>query len=310
MRALYTEVKLAHVKWQRGSSREHIEDRRGMKVSRRGVALGGGGALVIIVVYLIGRALGVDLSGVLGGGGGGGGGKAHQPTQAEIQDAAKIDPATDPDALLVEFVTDVINDVQATFTKQVAEQKPYGGTPYRPATLVLFREATDTGCGQGDAAIGPFYCPPDEKAYIDLSFYKDLRDRFGAPGDFAQAYVLAHELGHHMQTVFGIDAEVRRKSTKANQNALSVRQELQADCFAGVWAHSARARDKLEIGDVKEAMDAATAIGDDRLQKMAGRKVNPETWTHGSSEMRVKWFTTGLESGRFAACDTFSPESP
>ena len=281
-----------------------------MKTSRRGVAIGGGSVVVVLLVVIVSRVFGVDLSGLVGGGGGGGGAsQPRQPTADELQDAARIDPATDPNAVLVDYVTFVINDVQETFANEVAAQKPYGGKPYRVAKLVLFDQLTDTGCGQGDAAIGPFYCPPDEKAYIDLTFYRDLKDRFGAPGDFAQAYVLAHELGHHLQTVFGIDEDVRRRSTRANQNALSVRQELQADCFAGVWAHSARARDKLEIEDVKEALDAAAAIGDDRLQKMAGRKVNPETWTHGSSEMRVKWFNKGLESGRFATCDTFSPES-
>jgi hypothetical protein len=239
------------------------------------------------------------------------GGGNDQPRPSERREQSKpIDPRTDPDAELVQFVTFVINDAQDTFAREVAAQRPFGGTPYRRAKLVIFTEAVDTGCGQSDSAIGPFYCPPDEKAYIDLSFYRALRDRLGAPGDFAQAYVLGHELGHHLQRVFGIDADVRRKTTPANRNELSVRQELQADCFAGVWAFSARQRDLLEIGDVKEALDAAAAIGDDRLQKLAGRRTNPETWTHGSSAMRVRWFTRGFEAGRFDACDTFAAENP
>jgi predicted metalloprotease len=165
-------------------------------------------------------------------------------------------------------------DIRTPSTRSTAPRASSFG-----AKLVLFTQAVDTGCGRSSSAIGPFYCPPDEKAYIDLSFYRALRDRLGAPGDFAQAYVLGHELGHHLQRVFDLDADVRRRTTPQNRNDLSVRQELQADCFAGVWAHSARQRDLLEIGDVKEALDAASAIGDDRLQKDAGRDVNAETFT-------------------------------
>jgi len=280
-----------------------------MRVSR-GAALGGGGLVVVIVVALVSQVFGVDLSSLFGGGSSSSpsGSQPSTPTQSQSRSQSPT-PAEDPDAVLVDFVTSVINDVQDTFAREVAAQHPYGGAPYRRAKLVIFTEAVDTGCGQSSAAIGPFYCPPDEKAYIDLSFYRDLRDRFGAPGDFAQAYVLAHELGHHLQNLFGIDEDVRRRTTRKNRNDLSVRAELQADCFAGVWAHSARDRDLLEIGDAKEAIDAATAIGDDRLQKMAGRQANPETWTHGSSAMRVRWFTAGFESGKFAACDTFAASS-
>ena len=278
---------------------------RGRRVSR-GAAIGGGGAIVVIIVALVARALGVDVGGLFGSGGSSpaGSSPAHQPSN----EPAPIDRAKDPDAELVDFVDFVINDIQSSHEKMVAEQHPFGGEPYRRAKLVIFTEAVETGCGVSSSAIGPFYCPPDERAYIDLSFYRELKQRFGAPGDFAQAYVLAHELGHHLQTVFGIDEEVARRAARdrRSRNALSVRQELQADCFAGVWAASAKSRNLLEMGDAQEALDAATAIGDDRLQNMAGRKVNPETWTHGSSQQRVKWFQRGLDAGRYDACDTFA----
>jgi uncharacterized protein len=304
------------VKWTTPSNRGDIEDRRGMRVSRP-VAVGGGSVIVVIIVALISKALGVDVGGIFGGGGGGGGkssqtsqtGQTGQSGASTGQQGKPPDPATDPDAKLVDFVTFVMNDIQDTHTKIVPVQKPNGRGEYRRAKLVIFTDAVETGCGVSDSAIGPFYCPPDEKAYIDLSFYRDLKERFAAPGDFAQAYVLAHELGHHLQTILGISDEIQRKTTRKNQNELSVRQELQADCFAGVWAYSAKQRDLLEIGDVKEAIDAATAIGDDRLQKMSGRQVNPETWTHGSSAQRVTWFTKGFETGQFSACDTFSARS-
>jgi predicted metalloprotease len=170
----------------------------------------------------------------------------------------------------------------------------------------LFTSAVDTGCGRSTAAIGPFYCPADEHAYIDLSFYRELRDRFGAPGDFAQAYVLAHEIGHHLQKLIGVEARAQSIGRGGNRNDLSVRTELQADCFAGVWGNAARGKNLLEAGDLEQAITAATAIGDDRLQKQAGRTVNPETFTHGTSAQRVHWFRTGFDSGKFDACDTFS----
>jgi predicted metalloprotease len=178
---------------------------------------------------------------------------------------------------------------------------------YRDARLVLFRDATESGCGLGQAQMGPFYCPSDEKVYVDLGFYEELRARFGAPGDFAQAYVLAHEIGHHVQKLSGIEAEVRsaQRESPGRANALSVRMELQADCLAGVWGHSAAARGKLETGDVEEGLGAAAAIGDDRIQRMGGGRVSPEAWTHGSSEQRVEWFRRGLEQGDPDACDAF-----
>ena len=180
---------------------------------------------------------------------------------------------------------------------------------YRPAKLVLFREVVQSGCGTAQSAMGPFYCPLDEKAYIDLGFYEDLRSRFGAKGgDFAQAYVLAHELGHHVQHVLGIDEHVRRAQQQRPdmQNPLSVRMELQADCFAGVWGHATQQRSILEAGDLEDALNAASAIGDDRIQQRMGGGVQPESFTHGSAEQRVQWFRRGFESGKPESCDTFA----
>jgi uncharacterized protein len=241
----------------------------------------------------VSQIVGIDLTGLFGGGGGG------QPTSH--QPAPK--QGADEDKELVDFVKFVMKDIQDTFEGVFKSQ----GRSYRRAKLYLFSSAIDTGCGRSSSAIGPFYCPPDYAAYIDLSFYRDLKQRFGAPGDFAQAYVLAHEIGHHLQKLLGVEAEVARISRdRRSRNAASVRQELQADCYAGVWGHSAAARNLLEMGDLDEALGAATAIGDDRLQKQAGREVNPETFTHGTSAQRVRWFKRGFDSGRLDACDTFS----
>jgi hypothetical protein len=226
--------------------------------------------------------------------------------------AGGLDPATETatgppaettpeEEKLASFVGFVLDDAQGVWQEHL-------GTSYRPAKLVLFRDAVQSACGFAEAATGPFYCPGDEKAYIDLGFYQELQQRFGAPGDFAQAYVLAHEIGHHVQNLLGTEAEVRRARTmRADQaNELAVRLELQADCYAGVWGHSAAQRDKLEPGDVEEGLGAAAAVGDDRLQRMGGGRVVPESFTHGSSEQRQQWFRRGLESGRPDDCDTFA----
>jgi hypothetical protein len=171
---------------------------------------------------------------------------------------------------------------------------------------VVFNDAVDSACGMNSAAVGPFYCPADQKVYIDLAFFRDLEQRFGAPGDFARAYVIAHEVGHHVQNVLGVFDQVRQRSTAQTANDLSVRQELQADCFAGVWGHYAAQKQMLEPGDVEEGLNAAAAIGDDRIQRRTQGRVAPESWTHGSSEQRVEWFRRGLDSGRPDACDTFA----
>jgi predicted metalloprotease len=182
------------------------------------------------------------------------------------------------------------------------------GRTYDPPTLVLFTDATQSACGVGEAAVGPFYCPNDRKVYLDLAFFRDLDRRFGAPGDFAQAYVVAHEVGHHVQTLLGLSdrmAATRQRVNERQANALSVKMELQADCYAGVWGHYAAGRDLLEPGDAEEGLRAAAAIGDDRLQKQAQGRVVPESFTHGSSEQRVGWLKRGLDNGRIEACDTF-----
>jgi len=209
-------------------------------------------------------------------------------------------PADDPQA---EFLSVVLADTEETWTEIFRAE----GQSYPPPTLVLFTQATQSGCGLGQSAMGPFYCPEDRKVYLDLSFFHELETRFGAPGDFAQAYVVAHEVGHHVQTVTGTSGRVsaaRQRASERESNALSVRMELQADCYAGVWGHFAARRGLLEPGDAEEGLGAAAAIGDDRLQKQTQGRVVPESFTHGSSEERVQWLRRGLESGRVDACDT------
>jgi predicted metalloprotease len=215
------------------------------------------------------------------------------PTEAEL--------AVEEDQ--VQFVSFVLDDAQQTMSQLLSQ----GGATYQDAQLVLFRDAVESACGMGQAAMGPFYCPGDQKVYIDLAFYNDLRTRFGADGDFAQAYVIAHEIGHHVQNLLGIERQVRgvQQQDPGSRNELSVRLELQADCLAGVWGNSAAARGHLDPGDVEEGLNAAAAIGDDRIQKMSGGRVSPESWTHGSSEQRVTWFRRGMESGNIDLCDTF-----
>ncbi len=205
----------------------------------------------------------------------------------------------------VQFVSFVLDDVQKNWTAILPQAE---NRPYRNAKLVLFRVAYPSGCGMAKDAIGPFYCPEDEKVYLDLSFFDELRNRFGAPGEFAQAYVIAHELGHHVQKILGIEPRVRalQEQHPESANALSVRLELQADCFAGVWAHSTEQRRIINAADVSSALGAAAAVGDDRLQKMATGRVSPESFTHGTSAQRDHWFQAGLESGRLSSCNTFS----
>ena len=203
----------------------------------------------------------------------------------------------------MQFVTFVLNDTQATWSKILPSQ----GISYRHAKLVLFRNSIDSACGMAQSATGPFYCPEDEKVYIDLGFYDELKQRFGAPGEFAEAYVLAHEIGHHVQKLLGIEGKVRAMQERDPQSEkeLSVKLELQADCFAGVWGHSTQQRDLLEAGDVDSALRAAAAVGDDRLQKMATGHINPDTFTHGSSAQRTEWFQRGFSDGSIASCNTF-----
>lgn len=251
-----------------------------------GVAVGGG--IGAIVLTLIALALGVDPGAVLQGGGG-----AAAPPTAEENERAEF----------VEVVLGYTEDVW----QQIFQQ--HAGEPYREPTLVLFSGATESSCGLGQAAMGPFYCPLDQNVYIDLSFFRDLENLLGAPGDFAQAYVIAHEVGHHVQTLLGISQDVQARRQRLSQgeaNALSVRQELQADCFAGVWANRAHQMAQvLEPGDIEEALGAASAIGDDRLQRQGQGQVVPESFTHGTSAQRVSWFRRGFQNGDPEACDTF-----
>ena len=278
------------MKWTR-SRRENIEDRRGGGGfgGGRGGPIGIGIVLVLLVLSLLtGRnflSL-VDPGAMTGGGAPSAGG----PVEASPEEEE-----------LVDFMNDVLRDAQTTWGELLGPQ-------YQPATLVLFRRATSTACGYGQSASGPFYCPADGKVYLDLSFFDDLHRRFGAPGDFAQAYVIAHEIGHHVQNLLGLERRVRQlqqqRPDQANQ--LSVRMELQADCFAGVWGHAAAGRGKLETGDVEEGLQAAAAIGDDRLQRQGSGTVSPESFTHGSSAERVTWFRRGLQNGDPETCDTFA----
>jgi predicted metalloprotease len=215
------------------------------------------------------------------------------PTEAEL--AAEEEQ--------VQFVSFVLDDAQETWREIFRNT----GAEYQDARLVLFRDAVESTCGFAQAAMGPFYCPPDYRVFIDLSFFDELRQRFGAKGDFAEAYVIAHEIGHHVQNILGIERQVRSamQSDPGQRNELSVRLELQADCLAGVWGHSAAQRDRLDPGDVEEGLGAAAAIGDDRIQRMSTGRVQPESFTHGSSEQRVQWFRRGLESGNYQSCNTF-----
>ncbi|HVO58536.1 MAG TPA: neutral zinc metallopeptidase [Dongiaceae bacterium] len=286
------------MKWTPGGTSGDIEDRRDEGGSGGGFQFGGmhlgiGGVLILLVLSLIFKQ---NFLALLGG---------ADPNAGGQPMASAPDPARDQqEQPLVQFVSFVLDDTQKTWDQILPQQ---AGKPYRHAKLVLFRNYTQSGCGSAESATGPFYCPEDEKVYIDLGFYDELRQRFGAPGQFAQAYVLAHEIGHHVQKLVGIEAQVRRlqQSNPGAQNALSVKMELQADCLAGVWAHSTQQRNLLEQGDVQSALGAASAVGDDRLQKMSSGHVSPDSFTHGSSAQRMQWFQKGFDSGSIAACNTF-----
>lgn len=290
------------MKWTPGTENDDVVDQRGDSGGGGGggggigaVHLTGGGLVAVIVVVVAARLFGVDVSGLLGHHG--------APSATTHRDDRPHPPAgPDPDKPLVDLVKFVMKDVQSAFEARFKA----AGKPYRHAKLVLFTDVVDTACGRSSKAIGPFYCPPDEHAYIDLSFYRELRQRFGAPGDFAQAYVLAHEIGHHLQKLLRVEARAQALGMRHGRNDASVRTELQADCFAGIWGHDAKGKGLLEAGDVEQAITAATAIGDDRLQKQAGREVHPETFTHGTSAQRVRWFRRGFETGQFEDCDTFA----
>jgi uncharacterized protein len=283
------------MRWTPGGSSDDVEDRRddsgGGGFRPGGIHLGLGGIVILFILSLIFKRDFLSL--VSNGSMDTGGTTVSQP-----------DPVRDQqEKPLVDFVTFVLNDTQNTWSQMLPAQ----GVPYRHAKLVLYRDAYPSACGAAQSATGPFYCPEDEKVYIDLGFYDELKQRFGAPGQFAEAYVLAHEIGHHVQKLLGIEGKVRQAQQQNPQasNQLSVGLELQADCFAGVWGHSTQERKLLDPGDVDEGLKAAAAVGDDRLQRMSRGTVNPETFTHGSSAQRTEWFQRGFQNGTIAACNTF-----
>jgi predicted metalloprotease len=282
------------MRWQGRQGSSNIEDRRGIRLKGAG-GVGLGGIILALVVMYFGGDPSVVLQGLQQQG-------APQEEQVPYQE-------TQQEAHLREFVSVVLADTEAAWTQIFAAQ----GRTYEKPTLVLFRDAVQSACGTASTAVGPFYCPGDRKVYLDLSFYDELSNRFGAPGDFAEAYVVAHEVGHHVQTLLGIserNMQARQRASEAEANALSVRQELQADCFAGIWAHNAdQSRQLLESGDIEEGLNAASAIGDDRLQRQAQGYVNPDSFTHGTSEQRVRWFKRGFQSGELKDCDTFGASS-
>lgn len=278
------------MRWAGRRASSNVEDRRGIRFKGAG-GIGIGTIVLALIALYFGQDPSVVLQGV-------------QPTGQQAEQVPYEETAEE--AQLRELVAVVLADTEDTWHTIFANA---GGT-YREPTLVLFSGAVESACGFAQAAVGPFYCPADQRVYIDLSFYEELHSRFGAPGDAAQAYVIAHEVGHHVQTLLGISERnmaARQRASEAEANALSVRQELQADCFAGVWAHHAdRSRQLLEEGDIEEALNAASAIGDDRLQQGSRGYVAPETFTHGSSEQRMRWFKRGFASGDVNQCDTFA----
>ncbi|MEX2179242.1 MAG: neutral zinc metallopeptidase [Gemmatimonadaceae bacterium] len=276
------------MRWNPGGRSSNVEDRRGRGL---GGPVGIGGGIITLILALIFGP------GILSDSDGGTTADSHGEVGLTPADSAAEEP-------VVQFVSFLLDDIQLTWEGAFRR----AGGSYRPATLVLFRDGTRSACGVGQSAMGPFYCPLDEKVYLDLGFFDELDRRFGAPGDFAQAYVVAHELGHHVQHLLGLTARVReyQRGDPAIANQLSVRMELQADCYAGVWAHAAAERGHLETGDIQEGLGAASAVGDDRIQRRAGGSVDVDSFTHGSARERTEWFMRGYESGNSTACDTFA----
>lgn len=283
------------MRWRTGRRSSNIEDRRGVRLSRKAK----GGGIGVLLIALVAMYFGIDPSFILQ--------QNAEISRTSVEQTAYVPTAAENE--LADFVSVVLADTEDTWGTIFRE----GGGQYQQPKLVLFTGAVESACGFAQAAMGPFYCPADRQVYIDLSFYQDLKTKMGAPGDFAQAYVIAHEVGHHVQNLLGISGKVhqlRNQLSQTEYNQLSVRLELQADCLAGVWAHHAdRARQILEEGDIAEALNAASMIGDDRLQKQARGYVTPDSFTHGTSNQRVRWFRTGLQTGTLGACDTFGAET-
>lgn len=280
------------MRWEFGRRSTNVEDRRGTRISAPVV----GGGIGAVILSLIVAFLGGDPSVIWE--------QRQKPSDRPDSQSPQTQRSANSDRM-ADFVSVVLADTEDTWSSLFQQQ----GKTYREPTLVLYSDAVESACGFTRSAVGPFYCPSDQKLYIDLSFYQDLKNRYQAPGDFAQAYVIAHEVGHHVQNLMGISQQVRTLQRQADQveaNQLSVRQELQADCFAGVWAyHADRSRQILESGDIEEALNAASSIGDDRLQSQAKGYVIPESFTHGSSAQRVRWFKRGIQTGNPEQCNTF-----
>lgn len=285
------------MRWEFGRRSTNVEDRRGTRLSAPVVGGGIGAAILSLIVVLLGGDPGAFWE------------QTQQPSDRPYSQAPQTQRSAAEDRL-ADFVSVVLADTEDTWRSLFQQQ----GKTYREPTLVLFSDAVESACGFTRSAVGPFYCPSDQKLYIDLSFYEDLKNRYQAPGDFAQAYVIAHEVGHHVQNLLGISDRVRslqRQGDRLEANQLSVRQELQADCFAGVWAHHAdRSRQIVEAGDIDEALNAASSIGDDRLQSQAQGYAIPESFTHGSSAQRVRWFQRGMQTGNPEQCNTFTVANP
>ena len=281
------------MRWKKGRRSRNIEDRRRVRLSPKKAT---GGGIGVVILVLAAMYFGVDPTVILN--------QLDSSTPGGTT-YTSTEPLSPEEDQLADFVSVVLADTEDTWHELFAQM----GKTYQEPTLVLFTDAVDSACGFAEAAVGPFYCPRDQTVYIDLSFYSDLRSRFQAPGDFAQAYVIAHEVGHHVQTLLGISEKVhslRSRLDKVQANKLSVLQELQADCFAGVWAHHAdKARQIIEAGDIDEALNAAAAIGDDRLQRQSRGYVTPDSFTHGSSAQRTAWFRRGVEMGSISQCNTF-----
>ncbi|HAU4930216.1 KPN_02809 family neutral zinc metallopeptidase [Aeromonas hydrophila] len=279
------------MRWQDRRESNNVEDRR-QQGGGGGIPIGGKGRLILLVVVMVAGYYGVDLSPLL----------SEPTTQSQPQRQDMSQPAKDPLARFTSVMLASTEDAWGEIFQQ-------SGSRYQAPKLVLYRGATRTGCGQGQSVMGPFYCPADRTVYIDLSFYQEMRDKLGADGDFAQGYVVAHEVGHHVQNLLGIERKMREQQqglSRAEQNKLSVKLELQADCFAGVWGHYMQREQVLEHGDLEEALNAAQAIGDDRLQQQSQGRVIPDSFTHGSSAQRYVWFKRGFDSGKPASCNTFA----
>lgn len=302
------------MRWKRGHKSADVIDRRGSRARKVGAIGGGGAILVVLVTLLLGKDAGNLLQRV-------GIGSKKSATTTDKRDGKRSGAkgsnpgasstgkkGTDPDQELFEFVSFVLDDVQNVWTPLFKQQ----GQTYKRAKLVVFTDEVESACGFQSAATGPFYCPADMQAYIDLGFYKALSRRLGAPGDFAQAYVIAHEIAHHVQNLLGFSKRMRleQRKTPKRKNDLSIRLELQADCLAGVWVNHTEKTGIVEDGDIEEALTAAAAIGDDTLQRKSTGRVRPESWTHGSSAQRVKWFKRGRDAGTVEACDTFAVARP